>query len=134
MKTRNTQFLLVALMAFFLLAGNVNAEGTERKPASSLEIVEPALEIEAWMFNDNTYLSEAALYKTETEQALRMEDWMFNDNLRSESFMIEDEAEATLELQGWMLNETTAKSNEFNFSEDSETELEIESWMFNAII
>ncbi|MBN2772863.1 MAG: hypothetical protein JXR31_01350 [Prolixibacteraceae bacterium] len=119
MKTRKTQLLFVALFSIILFAGNVSAEGTERRTASSLEIInEPALEIEAWMLNNYNFNA----YKA--EEALNLESWMMNENV---SFFNE-ETDGSLGIESWMLND-----RDYNFTgsfvNDVEDELRIESWM-----
>lgn len=111
MKTRKNQFVFFALLAFFLLAGNANAENTERQVASSLEIkteVEPALELEPWMWNNHTRSGELTLFQRESENALELMEWMFNP--------------------------APLNSKKVCAVEGTEKELEIENWMFNAII
>ena len=105
MKTRKTQFLLFALMAFFFFAGNVNAEGTERVPASSHEMItEPELEIQDWMLEE-TYLTNSALFYDEMDQELNVEKWMVNHNKKeNNTFGVEVETEKELEIESWMLN------------------------------
>jgi len=105
MKTRINQILVFTLFAFFLLAGNVNAEGTERNFASSLEtIVEPALEIEAWMVDDN-YWKQSTLYNIQFEESLDIEDWMISDQLFSyKAIEVVEETEKEIELESWMID------------------------------
>ncbi|NQU87978.1 MAG: hypothetical protein HQ541_19700 [Mariniphaga sp.] len=105
MKTTKTQFLLFALLAFFLLAGNVNTEGTERESASSLEIVvEPAVELEEWMIDDY-YSLNSDIFLNYYEEALVIEEWMVNDtDLSNETIGYTEETEKELEIESWMLN------------------------------
>lgn len=111
MKTRKTQFVFFALLALFLLAGNVNAEGTERKVASGLEMKtadEPELILKVWMFDNHSFTQEMALFQRESENTLELEEWMFNP--------------------------APLNNKKVCVTEDTEKELEIETWMFNAII
>jgi hypothetical protein len=111
MKTRKNQLLFFALMAFFLLAGKVNAENSERQVASGLEMkteIEPLLTLETWMLNHQTCSGELTLYQRETENDLELKEWMFHPAPLSDL--------------------------RFCAAEDTESILEIETWMFNAII
>lgn len=128
MKTRFNQILLLALISFFLLAGNVNAEGTERTTASSLEtLIEPALELENWMV-DEYYWMASDISGIQYENTLNLEDWMVNAEYWSAPSADYQMEEAT-NVEDWMVNAPFFAVETIN---NAETELGIESWMVNA--
>jgi hypothetical protein len=129
MKTRFNQILLLALVSFFLLAGNVNAEGTERTTASSLEtLIEPALELENWMV-DEYYWMASDIYGIQYENTLNVEDWMVNDEYWA-SPVADNQMEEALNVENWMVNAEywSAPSADYQM----ETALNVEDWMVNA--
>lgn len=127
MKTRFNQILLLALVSFFLLAGNVNAEGTERTNASSLEILnEPALELENWMVDEN-YWAASDIYGVQYEEVLNIENWMVDEEYWSVASA--NQTEETMNVEDWMVNAPFFAVETIN---SLETELGVESWMVNA--
>jgi len=106
MKTSMKQLATGTLLALLLVVGNVRAEGTEAKAASSLEVTENKLEVENWMTDESTW-NKASFFEMEelTEESLQVEDWMTNDNTwitESENNGLETETETKLEIEGWM--------------------------------
>jgi len=108
MKTRKNQFVFFALLAFFLLAGNVNAENPERQVVSGLEMkteVEPVLDIEPWMLDNHTCSEELALFQRESENSLKLEEWMFNPSpLNNKKKLSYRRFRKKLEIETWMFN------------------------------
>jgi hypothetical protein len=111
MKTRLTQFILATFLVAFLVAGNVNAKGTELMIVSSLEnVVEPELEVEDWMLNENNWVQfdKSTYVATQfSEENLAIESWMLNENnWVTDDFQFQgSEAEQMLMLEDWMTNE-----------------------------
>jgi hypothetical protein len=57
MKTKVNQMMLVAVFAFILISGSVNATGKEAIVVSGLEnMIETKLELENWMVNDTYWV------------------------------------------------------------------------------
>jgi hypothetical protein len=107
MKTRINQILLISLFAFFFLAGNVTAKGTEIDLASSLELtMEPALEMEEWMLNDNFLINtEIDCLNIDLEEANNLEEWMTDESFYTyETIEFTDNTETELEVESWMLS------------------------------
>ena len=111
MKTRITQIILATFLIALLIGGNVSAKGTELVIVSGLEnVVEPELEVEEWMVNENNWTNtdNCAFFITEySEESLEVEDWMLDrDNWLNESFQYSTtETENALMLEDWMTNE-----------------------------
>lgn len=111
MKTRLTQIILATFLVVFLIGGNVNAKGTELTIASSLEnIVEPKLEVEAWMVNEtnwNTFEKSTCFFMVNSEESLEVEAWMLDQsNWIDNSYEYSTaEADNALLLEDWMVNE-----------------------------
>ncbi len=103
MKTRINQIVALAFLAIFILAGNVNAKGTEHN-ASSQEIIENSLELEDWMVNDNFWsINNIITFENATEEILQLESWMTNDNVWETEEIVETEQELAIET--WMTDE-----------------------------
>jgi predicted aspartyl protease len=111
MKTRITQIVLAAFLIAILIGGNVSAKGTELVIVSGLEnVVEPELEVEDWMVNENnwnTFNNNTYILTDYSEASLEVEKWMLDQsNWLNESFLYSTtEAENVLMLEGWMVNE-----------------------------
>lgn len=105
MKTRFSQIAAAAFFALFILAGNVNAEGTERN-ASNHENIEATLEIENWMINDNFWNStKIVVFENTNEATMELECWMTNDLTWELKNNIETENEQELTVKPWMIND-----------------------------
>jgi hypothetical protein len=132
MKTTVKQLAAGTFVAFLLLVGNVNAEGTEVK-ASSHENMETTLQLEEWMTNESFWNSNSvniSNFGVETEAKLELEDWMTSEeNWNSSNNMVE-ETEAGMEIESWMTSEEAWNPN---FSVN-ETELKVENWMIESKI
>ncbi len=103
MKTRINQIVALAFLAIFILAGNVNAKGTEHN-ALSQENIESSLELEDWMINDNFWSTDNfTTFENATEELLQMESWMTNDNVWETENIVETEQKLTIET--WMTDE-----------------------------
>lgn len=105
------QILLATLFGLFVLAGTVNAKGTETGFVSSYEnITEQKLEVEDWMVSEKFWNSTETFnsFKLETENALELEEWMTNENnWKPESLVIiENETEKELSIDCWMVQES----------------------------
>lgn len=103
MKTKVNQMMLVAVFAFILISGNVDATGKEAIVVSGLEnMMETKLELENWMVND-TYWVRAEKVQ-EMEESLVIEAWMVEEenwNVPAfEEYVVE--ADKQLELENWM--------------------------------
>ncbi|MEZ5104384.1 MAG: hypothetical protein R2757_07800 [Draconibacterium sp.] len=107
MKTSMKQLTAGALVALLLVVGNVRAEGTESKVASSLELTEAKLEVESWMTDEGIF-NKTSFFEMEelTEENLQVEDWMKNeDTWKPEStnnVAGNNEKETKLEIESWM--------------------------------
>ena len=129
MKTTMKQLAAGTFIAFLLLAGNVNAKGTDVK-ASSQESIETTLQVEKWMTDDlvwNTNSTDVKHIVQEKEASLQLENWMTSEKTWNFSNNFVEEAEAGLELESWMMSEVTWNVNK----SDSEPELTVENWMFD---
>ncbi len=104
MKTRISQILFTALVAFFLIGGNVNAKGTELEIASSYENTEEtSLILEDWMTEDNFWIVSESEF-TDNESELILEEWMIENSLWSDKYLqVEEETDSKLELENWMI-------------------------------
>lgn len=109
MKTRLTQIILATFLFTIIIAGNVDAKGTEVVVVSGLEnIVESDLELEDWMVNESKWNEFETYYATEfQEESLELQNWMVNENnWRLSNFEYPSkEAEQDLILENWMTNE-----------------------------
>lgn len=112
MKTRLTQIILAAFLIIILIGGSVSAKGTEFVNVSGLEnIVEPKLEVEDWMLNDN--------------------NWNMFDN---STFILMENSEESLEVESWMLDQSKWLNDSFQYSTaEAENALMIEDWMVNEV-
>lgn len=110
MKTKINQVVVVALFALIMLAGNVSAKGNEIN-ASSLEIiVEPALEMENWMVNENYWdaTGYSFNYLEIADESISLESWMTDVKiwvLNSIEYL-KTETENDLLFESWMINES----------------------------
>ena len=109
MKTRLTQIILATFLFVIIIAGNVDAKGTEVIVVSGLEnIVETDLELEDWMVNESKWNEFETYYATEfREESLELQNWMINENhWRLSNFEYPStEAEQDLTLENWMTSE-----------------------------
>lgn len=106
MKTTMKQLAAGTVLAFLLLAGNVQAKGTEAK-ASGLEITETQLTLENWMVNENVWNKKTLNWVDEVaDEMLSVENWMTDESTwNSESKVsVTEETENTMELENWMIN------------------------------
>jgi hypothetical protein len=129
MKTTVKQLAAGTFIAFLLLVGNVNAEGTEVK-ASSQENIETTLQVENWMTDEdlwNTNSISISEFIQESETSLELENWMTSEETWNLNKNFVEEAEASLELENWMTSEETWNVNNMNL----ETELAVENWMLD---
>jgi hypothetical protein len=109
MKTRLTQIILATFLFTIIIAGNVDAKGTEEVVVSGLEnVVEPELEVEDWMVNESKWNEFETYYATEfQEESLELQSWMLNENtwgLSNFEYPL-TETEQDLMLENWMTNE-----------------------------
>ncbi|MCK5729733.1 MAG: hypothetical protein KAH68_01580 [Draconibacterium sp.] len=107
MKTKINQLTAIILLSILLLAGNVNAKGTELD-ASSHENIEATLEIENWMINDYFWnTGDTFTLETVQEEALELGNWMINSNVWEvvSNIKIETEKEQKLAIEPWMMDE-----------------------------
>jgi hypothetical protein len=63
--------------------------------------LEPTLEMEDWMSNDNFFGITNYGMVNEIESDLTLQDWMLNENL----FQVEQNEEMPLEVEAWMTSE-----------------------------
>lgn len=110
MKTKINQLVVVALFAFIMLAGNVSAKGTEINTSNYENIVEPALELEDWMVNENYWnTAENAIYLIGiADKNLTLESWMTDVKtwITDSIAYLKTETETELFLESWMTNES----------------------------
>lgn len=129
MKTTMKHLTAGTFIAFLLLVGNVNAEGTEVK-ASSQENIETTLNVEKWMIDEviwNTNSITLTEINQETETNLVIENWMTSPETWNFDNNFVEETEGSMELENWMTSEETWKVNNMNV----ETELTVETWMID---
>lgn len=109
MKTRLTQIILVTFLFTIIIAGNVDAKGTEVVNVSGLEnIDETDLELKDWMVNESKWNEFETYYATEfQEENLELQNWMVNENNwgLSNFEYLSTETEQDLILENWMTNE-----------------------------
>lgn len=104
------QFLLGTIFSLFILAGTVNAKGTETGFVSSYEnTVEVELQLEDWMVNENfwNFSEKSYLFETELENNLEMENWMTEDTYWTPLSLavIEKTTDEKLTVENWMITE-----------------------------
>ncbi|NOR76496.1 MAG: hypothetical protein GQ525_15230 [Draconibacterium sp.] len=107
MKTRINQLAAITLLVILLLAGNVNAKGTELD-ASSNENIEATLEIENWMVNDYFWnTGDMFTFETANDETLDLENWMTDNNVWEvgNSIAVETETEQEMAIEPWMTDE-----------------------------
>jgi len=109
-KFNSKQILLATFFSLFILAGTVNAKGTETGFVSNFEIaVEPKLEVEEWMVNEQHWNNTEATYffSVEPEMDLALENWMTEENnwMPQSLAILEDSAEEKLKIENWMIQE-----------------------------
>jgi hypothetical protein len=129
MKTTIKKLTAGTFIAFLLLVGNVQAEGTELK-ASGLETIETSLQLENWMTSETIWKTNSISmveFIQETETGMELENWMTSEKVWNENQLFKQETESMLVLENWMTSETTWDLKKANY----ETKLGIESWMLN---
>ena len=128
MKTTLKQLAAGTIIAILLMAGNVQAEGTETKTTS--QAVETTLQLEKWMTSENLIYTNLSLI-TETEQEseteLEIEGWMTSPDSWILNNSIVEEKESEMVLENWMVK--SENMNTLNITKDIETELKVENWM-----
>ena len=128
MKTTLKQLAAGTIIAILLMAGNVQAEGTETKTTS--QAVETTLQLEKWMTSENLIYTNLSLI-TETEQEseteLDIEGWMTSPDSWILNNSIVEEKESEMVLENWMVK--SENMNTLNITKDIETELKVENWM-----
>ena len=103
MKTKISQIVAAAFFVVFLIAGNVNAKGTELS-ALSHEVEESELEIEDWMLCENFGQIVNCQLETVLEEAIEVENWMTDESAWETEMKLEleTETEEELALESWM--------------------------------
>ena len=111
MKTRISQVAAAIIFTFILLAGNVNAKGTELVASDYENMEETKLEVENWMVSD------------------------FYWNKTDLSFYLVEVSDENLDLESWMIERNSWEKQRINF-EENETDqvLTLENWMVNKNI
>jgi hypothetical protein len=104
------QILLGIFFSLFILAGTVNAKGTETGFVSSYEnTVEAELQVEEWMVNEIywNYSENAIFFETELENNLEMENWMTEDTywMPQSLAIVESTTDEELTIENWMITE-----------------------------
>jgi len=104
------QILLGTFLSLFILAGTVNAKGTETGFVSSYEnTVEAELQVEDWMVNENywSYSENNIFFETEMENNLEMENWMTEEAywLPQSLAVLENTTDEELTVENWMITE-----------------------------
>ena len=128
MKTTLKQLAAGTIIAILLMAGNVQAEGTETKTTS--QAVETTLQLEKWMTSENlinTNLSLITETEQESETELDIEGWMTSPDSWILNNSIVEEKESEMVLENWMVK--SENMNTLNITKDIETELKVENWM-----
>ncbi len=128
MKTTLKQLAAGTIIAILLMAGNVQAEGTETKTTS--QAVETTLQLEKWMTSENlinTNLSLITETEQESETELEIEGWMTSPDSWILNNSIVEEKESEMVLENWMVK--SENMNTLNITKDIETELKVENWM-----
>ena len=128
MKTTLKQLAAGTIIAILLMAGNVQAEGTETKTTS--QAVETTLQLEKWMTSENlinTNLSLITETEQESETELDIEGWMTSLDSWILNNSIVEEKESEMVLENWMVK--SENMNTLNITKDIETELKVENWM-----
>ena len=129
MKTTVKQLAAVTFIAFLLLIGKVNANGTETK-ASGRENIETTLHLEKWMTEEanwNTNSSMFAEFVQETDAKLEFENWMVNAESWNLNNILVEEVDPGLEFEDWMICEAKWE----NVNNENEPKLVVEPWMIN---
>ena len=132
MKTTMKHLTAGTFIALLLLAGNVNAKGTEAK-ASGHEIFENELQLENWMTDENLWninFISFSEFSQETGTSLEFENWMTSEKTWNLSNNFVEETETGLELERWMTGSENWNVNSIN----SEAKLVIENWMIENSI
>lgn len=128
MKTTLKQLAAGTIIAILLMAGNVQAEGTETKTTS--QAVETTLQLEKWMTSENlinTNLSLITETEQESETELDIEGWMTSPDSWILNNSIVEEKESEMVLENGMVK--SENMNTLNITKDIETELKVENWM-----
>ena len=99
----NSSFNEIALAMVETSKETTNAESTAADFNLNLleNELEPTLEMEDWMSNDNFFGISNYEMESEIESDLSLQDWMLNENL----FQVEQNEEMPLELEAWMTSE-----------------------------
>jgi hypothetical protein len=109
MKTRISQVAAAVIFAFILLAGNVNAKGTELIASGYENMEETKLEVENWMVSDFYWnKSDVVNYIVEvSDENMELESWMIalTSWEKQEVNFEENETDNVLTLENWMVNE-----------------------------
>lgn len=109
MKTTMKQIAAGTILALIIIAGNVQAKGTE-VTTTGLETVEVAMELENWMIDDNVWNKRTLTWVAdEADENLILESWMTSEttwavNKNTKTVI---ERENTLKLENWMINDKT---------------------------
>ncbi len=110
MKTTMKQIAAGTILALLIIAGNVQAKGTE-VTTTGLETVEVAMELENWMIDDNIWNKRPLTWVAdEADENLRLESWMTSEmtwEVNNSNTKTVIEKENTLKLENWMINENT---------------------------
>lgn len=112
MKKRMKQMAAGTILALLIIAGNVQAKGTEVKTSVS-ETVETTLELENWMVDDKIWNTKPLIWVVEeNDENLKLENWMTNEQIwklnNTEKPVIEKEK--GLKLENWMINNNIWKN------------------------
>lgn len=133
MKTTIKHLTAGTFIAFLLMVGNVNAEGTEVK-ASGHENIETSLQIEKWMTEEFLLNSNSVYYSEivpETESVMVLENWMTAPESWNPVTDFTEEKDSAMELETWMTSEATWNG----IKTESDSELKVENWMLgNSIL
>ena len=99
----NSSFNEIALAMVETSKETSNAESTSADFNLNLleNELEPTLEMEDWMSNDNFFGITNYEIGSEIESDLTLQDWMLNENL----FQVNQNEEMPLEVEAWMTSE-----------------------------
>ena len=129
MKTTMRQLATGTVLAFLLLTGNANANGTAPKHTRFGER-EATLQLESWMTNETIWNSNTIViceFTVETEFEHKIENWMINAEIWNFNNTFTEETEPGLEIENWMTDQNFRDLK----NEEIEPKLSLETWMMN---